>query len=235
MARKSDTAKGKTKSANPSKPTQGTSAPGTASAAQPESEPVPETAPAIDPTPAAATPTPEAPAPAIPAETTASPPRPQPSAAEQPSRQPVSVNAQYIKDLSFEVPEAPAIFATMQENSPDISINIDVRAQPLQERRYEVALHVHARCTVVAHTAFILELVYAGLFTVNVPPEHLQPVLLIECPRLIFPFARNIIADTSRDGGFPPLMLGPVDFVAMYQNHLSRKPQANAEARDPAA
>ncbi len=67
---------------------------------------------------------------------------------------------------------------------------------------------------------FIMELVYGGLFNTNVPPEHLQAVLLIECPRLLFPFARNILADTTRDGGFPPLMLDPVDFVTMFRNQM---------------
>jgi len=78
-------------------------------------------------------------------------------------------------------------------------------------------------------TGFILELLYAGVFTLNVPDEHRQAILLIECPRLLFPYARNILSDATRDGGFPPVMLGQVDFVAMYQNQL-KTAQANAEA-----
>ena len=131
---------------------------------------------------------------------------------------PVIINAQYIKDLSFEAPNAPHIFTDMQKQQPDISINIDVRAQPLHNNAFEVVLHITSECKVGEKIAFIQELVYGGVFSLNVPPEHIQAVLLIECPRLLFPFARNIIADSSRDGGFPPLMLGPIDFVNMFKN-----------------
>jgi preprotein translocase subunit SecB len=136
---------------------------------------------------------------------------------------PIQINAQYIKDLSFEAPSTPGILSKMQQEAPDVTINVDVNAHPVQDSLFEVQLHIRAACEVSNETAFISELVYGGLFTINVPPEHLQPILLIECPRLLFPFARNIIADTSRDGGFPPLMMAPVDFVAMFQN------QANAQ------
>jgi preprotein translocase subunit SecB len=138
-----------------------------------------------------------------------------------PSGQPLAINAQYTKDLSFEAPSAPGIFLQMQKDAPDIQINVDVRAQPFQQQNvYEVTLQVTANCKVAGNAAFILELQYAGLFTLNVPDEQRQPLLLIECPRLLFPFARNIVADITRDGGFPPLMLGPVDFVSMYRNQL---------------
>ena len=137
---------------------------------------------------------------------------------------PIQINAQYIKDLSFEAPSTPGILSKMQQGAPDVTINVDVNAHPVQDSLYEVQLHIRATCEVTNETAFISELVYGGLFTINVPPEHLQAILLIECPRLLFPFARNIIADTTRDGGFPPLMMAPVDFVAMFQN------QANAQA-----
>lgn len=155
-------------------------------------------------------------------------PKAAPEAAAAP---PISINAQYIKDLSFEAPSTPGIFAKLQQDSPDVSINVDVNAQSVQEKFFEVQLHIRATCKIGEETAFISELVYGGLFTINVPEEHLQAVLLIECPRLLFPFARNIIADTSRDGGFPPLMLAPVDFVAMFQNQVSE--QGDKE-KDPA-
>ena len=139
----------------------------------------------------------------------------------QPSGQPLAINAQYTKDLSFEAPAAPGIFLQMQQDAPDIQINVDVRAQPFQQENvFEVTLQVTADCKVAGNNAFILELQYAGLFTLNVPDDQRQPILLIECPRLLFPFARNIVADVTRDGGFPPLMLGPVDFVSMYRNQL---------------
>lgn len=151
---------------------------------------------------------------------------------QNPQTAPIVVNAQYTKDLSFEVPGAPAVFARMQENAPDIKINIQVNAQNISENMFEVELSVEANCTVGDDTGFILELIYAGLFTINVADEHRNPVLLIECPRLIFPFARNIIADTTRDGGFPPVMLGNVDFVQMYQQQLEAAQKAAGETAE---
>lgn len=133
------------------------------------------------------------------------------------------VNAQYTKDLSFEAPSAPGIFSMLQQNPPELKINVNVNAQPMQDKVFEVELHIKAECKSGETVAFIMELIYGGLFTINVPEENLRPVLLIECPRLMFPFARNILADCSRDGGFPPLMLGPVDFVRMYQDQLKKE------------
>jgi len=150
---------------------------------------------------------------------------------EQGVEQPLVINAQYTKDLSFEAPEAPGIFAAMQEKQPAINVNVNVSANPLQEKTFEVIIEFQAECKVDETIAFILELEYAGIFTVNVPDEHLQPVLLIECPRLLFPFARNILADVSRDGGFPPLMLGPVDFASMFQAKLNELGAAQAQAQ----
>ena len=151
-----------------------------------------------------------------------------PPQADAPGEQPIMINAQYIKDLSFEVPGASNIFVLLNEETPDISVNINVDVKPLQEKTYEVVLSIQAQCKIKEKVGFILELEYAGVFTLNLPDEHLQPVLLIECPRLLFPFARNILADVSRDGGFPPLMLGPVDFVAMFQNQFQGTDKANA-------
>ncbi len=136
------------------------------------------------------------------------------------NEQPILINAQYIKDLSFEVPGAPGIYGLMQDEAPDIGINVNVNVNPLQEMVFEVILETMVECKIKDQVAFILELEYAGVFTLNIPEEHLQPVLLIECPRLLFPFARNILADVSRDGGFPSLMLGPLDFAAMYQTKM---------------
>jgi preprotein translocase subunit SecB len=134
---------------------------------------------------------------------------------------PIQINAQYIKDLSFESPSTPGILSKMQNEAPDVSINVNVNAQNIQDVLFEVQIHIRASCNVGDEIAFISELVYGGLFKINVPPEHLQAILLIECPRLLFPFARNIIADTTRDGGFPPLMIAPVDFVAMFQKQAN--------------
>jgi len=148
---------------------------------------------------------------------------------------PLVVNGQYIKDLSFEVPGAPGIYGELTTKEPQISVNVDVQAKAAQETLFEVTLHIVAECKAGDAVAFVCELAYAGLFTINVPREHLQAILLIECPRLLFPFARNIIADATRDGAFPPLMLSPVDFAAMYRNQVASQGQAAASAPPPTA
>lgn len=154
-------------------------------------------------------------------------------AAPENTAPPVTIGAQYIKDLSFEAPTTPAIFSTLQNTAPDIKINVDVRANHIQDNTYEVVLFANAQCKAGDTTAFILELSYAGLFVLNAAEEHLRPLLLIECPRLLFPFARNIIADVSRDGGFPPLMLSPLDFVDMYRKGMSDAGGADTKAETP--
>lgn len=147
-----------------------------------------------------------------------------PDAAQAGGQQPsLGINSQYIKDLSFEAPNGLRVFLAMQKTQPTITVNLDVQATTFQDppNTYEVVLHVKAECKVGDMVGFIAELAYAGLFTISVPKEHLQPVMLIECPRLLFPFARNILADVTRDGGFPPLMLGLMDFAALYQARLA--------------
>jgi preprotein translocase subunit SecB len=157
-----------------------------------------------------------------------------PASAESdtPETTPVVINAQYVKDMSFEVPNAPGIFGEMQKTSPDINIDIRVNAVSLGENLFEVSITINTNCDVGNHKGFIFELVYAGTFTLNVPEEHLQAVLLIECPRLLVPVARNIIADVTRDGGFPPVMLGLVDFVAMYHRRIQEQGAAAQTAED---
>jgi len=142
---------------------------------------------------------------------------------------PLQVNAQYIKDMSFEVPGAPTIFVELQNASPDISVQVNLNAQPLQENLFEMTLQLNIKAELNGKTAFIVELSYGGVFTLNVPPEHVQPMLLIECPRLLFPFVRNIVADVTRDGGFPPMLLQPIDFVQLYRQRLDElAPEGNA-------
>jgi preprotein translocase subunit SecB len=148
---------------------------------------------------------------------------------------PLTVNLQYIKDLSFEVPGGPQIFTQLRA-SPQVAINMDVQARRLQEGQpvFEVALLVRAEATLppggngqeaaAKQPVFIAELTYAGVFTLGAIPDNaVEPVLLVECPRLLFPFARNIVSDVTRDGGFPPVLLAPIDFVALWQ---SRRNQA---------
>lgn len=146
---------------------------------------------------------------------------------EQPATQSLAVNGQYIKDLSFEVPNAPAIFSELRQ-APEIPIGIDINVARLQDTVFEVTLAITIEATVAEKAAFILELSYAGIFTLQgVPDEHIQPVLLIECPRMLFPFARNIIATLTRDGGFPPLMMQPIDFVALYRQRMEQAEQGS--------
>lgn len=138
------------------------------------------------------------------------------------------IGHQYVKDLSFEVPGAPAVFEN--QVAPEVKVNVDVGARALDGGSHEVVLKLEARGQSGESPLFIVELAYAGLFRVaDVPPEHLQPLLLIEAPRLLFPFARNIVASVTRDGGLPPLMISPIDFVAMYRNRVAAQ-QRQAEA-----
>ena len=130
---------------------------------------------------------------------------------------PISVVAQYIKDLSYEAPSTPSILASINDSKPDIDINVDVKANHIEDAKYEVVLFINAHCKLKSTNLFVVELTYAGLFNLITKQENLGPLLLIECPRLLFPFARNIIADTTREGGFPPLFLSPLDFVSMYK------------------
>lgn len=144
--------------------------------------------------------------------------------------QSLAVNGQFIKDLSFEVPHAPTIFAELRQ-APEIPIGIDIQASRLGEDTYEVVLAINVEAKAGDKTAFILELSYAGVFTLRgLPQDHVQPVLLIECPRLLFPFARNVIADLTRDGGFPPLMMQPIDFVALYRQRMENQAGGQATA-----
>lgn len=144
-------------------------------------------------------------------------------AGQQPA---LAINAQYVKDLSFEVPGAPGIFAQIQQRPPEIAIKVDVQARGLEGNIYEVVLDTRADCKTGEAVAFILELSYAGVFTLNVAPEDIRPMLLIECPRMLFPFARQILASTTLSGGFLPLMLGPVDFAALYNQHSQKDEDA---------
>ena len=134
------------------------------------------------------------------------------------------VLAQYVKDLSFENPNAPQ---SLQQNvQPQINIMVNVSAKQLNPGDFEVELRLEGKAEANGTVMFNVELVFAAAFRIqNIPEENLQPVLMIECPRLIFPFAREIIATSVRNGGFPPLLLDPIDFVALYQQRLAQMPQ----------
>ncbi|MCC4244978.1 MULTISPECIES: protein-export chaperone SecB [Stappia] len=140
----------------------------------------------------------------------------------------MSILAQYIKDLSFENPNAPG--SLQPQEQPKLDINVNVGAQPMGENQFEVVLTLTASAKTSAMTVFAIELVYGGLFRiVGVPQEHLHPFVLIECPRMLFPFARNILAEASRNGGFPPLMLDPIDFAALYRQNAAQAQAAGEQ------
>lgn len=146
---------------------------------------------------------------------------------EQPQ---LTVVAQYIKDFSFENPRAPQVFSKLS-SQPQVQVNVDVDARPLGTDLYEVSLVLNCEAKSGDERAFMAELDYAGLFTLKgFTREQLGPILLIECPRLLFPFAREVIATTVRNGGFPPLLLDPVDFVSLYRQKMAQTQPTSAPA-----
>jgi len=147
--------------------------------------------------------------------------------ASGPQVPPISINTQYVKDLSFENPNAPQSLVP-QTAQPNIEVNVNVQARGLGPNVYEVVLSITCTAKHEQMTAFIVEVAYAGVFTLTgVPSEHVHPLLLIECPRLLFPFARNIIADATREGGYPPLFMQPVDFVDLYRREIAQQARPN--------
>lgn len=139
----------------------------------------------------------------------------------------LNVINQFIRDLSFENPRG-AGHIIRPEQPPALNVQVNVNAKPLSESEFEVDLVIEARANQQDNSAlFAIELQYAGVFRVSgVPKEHMHPFVLIECPRLLFPFARQIIADTVRNGGFPPLLLDPVDFATLYRLRMQEQAAA---------
>ena len=147
----------------------------------------------------------------------------------------LGIRTQYVKDLSFENPSAPNRPAEA-ERSPDITVNVQVEVRRLEETTFEVILQVTANARHKEQPVFLVELTYAGVFTlIGIPQEALEPALLVECPRMLFPFARRIVADVTRDGGFPPLLLAPIDFLALYREGQAKAAQARAAQGQPPA
>jgi len=139
--------------------------------------------------------------------------------------------AQYTRDLSFENPNPPRSL-TPQEKAPQISIQVNVGAQQLSETDFEVELKLEGNAKVDNDTLFAFDLTYCGIFRAqNIPAEDLHPVIMIECPRLLFPFARQIVADAVRGGGFPPLYVDPIDFAALYRERAEQFAEAPAQAQ----
>lgn len=132
----------------------------------------------------------------------------------------VQMVAQYVKDLSFENPNAPAVY--QWQSQPQIEVGFNIAASTVGEDVHEVVVKIEVKATGSGQTAFAVELSYAGLFAIrNVPDEQTQPFLYAEAPRLLFPFARRVVSDAIRDGNFPPLMLDPIDFGALYMQQAA--------------
>jgi len=142
----------------------------------------------------------------------------------------LNVLSQYIKDLSFESPNAPNALR-QREKAPPINIGININATSVGDDNYDVVLSLNAKAGEDNDIMFNIELVYGGVFKLkNFPEEHLTPVLFIECPRMLFPFARQIIADATRNGGFPPLMIDPIDFAGLFQRRVAEENAKSQEA-----
>lgn len=144
-----------------------------------------------------------------------------PGAGAQQAQAQLNVLGQYIKDFSFENPNAPRSL-TPTQTQPAINIQINVGVQQLGDTDYEISLKLEGKADSAGTVLFAFDLTFAGVFRVqNVPPQTLQPLVMIECPRLLFPFARELVATAVRNGGFPPLMIDPVDFVSLYRQKLA--------------
>jgi len=156
------------------------------------------------------------------------------AAGDQAAAPPITIDVQYIKDFSFENPNAPVVYTEIQ-GAPQVDVNVNVGVQPLAEATFEVVLTLQAHAKYGDKTAFLAELVYGAVTRLaGVPQDAVEPVLLIEVPRLIFPFARATLADVTQNGGYPPLLINPVDFAGMYRNQKAAQAQA-AQGEAPAS
>jgi len=148
---------------------------------------------------------------------------------------PITIVAQYLKDLSFENPNAP-MSLTASQAAPRVAVDVDVQSRQAGEYLYEVTLSLRATASAQEQTVFLVEVAYGGLLQVKgVPREQLAPVVMIEGPRQLFPFARAIVAAVTRDGGYPPLLINPIDFVDLFRRQMARQAQEAQKASDGAA
>ena len=142
----------------------------------------------------------------------------------------IAVHTQFLKDLSFENPNAPESLRASEQAETNVKVDIQAKKVEGEDFLYEVGLQINAEAMRGETTVFVAEAVYAGVFTVQVQPEMIRPAVMIECPRLLFPFARQILADAVRNGGFPPLLLQPVDFVEIFRQDMVQRQQQAADA-----
>ncbi len=143
----------------------------------------------------------------------------QPAPADPHGNARLVLNTQYIKDLSFENPNAPLVYAELHKG-PEIDVNIDVQVRHLRDRLYEVVLTTRVKAHFKDKVAFLVELDFGALATVGeqVPKPEIEHMMLVEVPRFLFPFARAGVGNATRDGGFPPLLINPIDFEELYRN-----------------
>lgn len=145
---------------------------------------------------------------------------PTPSAPEDTAPR-FAMRGQYVKDLSFESPHAPMSLLKVKE-APKVDMNVDLNAQKVQDGMFELTMNISARA-VGERTMFIVDLAYAGLFEIaNVPEENMEQLLLVDCAFLLYPYARRVVSDVTRDGGFPPLLLEPIDFLRLFVESKQR-------------
>ncbi|EJF97296.1 protein-export chaperone SecB [Bartonella taylorii] len=144
-----------------------------------------------------------------------------------------AVLTQYLKDFSFENPNAPRSLHP-RDKAPQIDININVNADPIGDDNYDVVLSLSVKANDDTEILFHVEMIYGGVFHIqNIPQEHIMPLVFIECPRLLFPFARQIISDATQNGGFPPLWIDPIDFAALFQKRIAEEQKNNQSQAQP--
>lgn len=142
---------------------------------------------------------------------------------------PLQIHTQYIKDLSFEAPSMPFLAAEVKESPKvDIDVNLNAACVNKEEKLFTVELQLKINAKSADKVVFICELTYGALVTLNVPDEHVQPLLLIEVPHLLFPYVRSIIANTTRESGLIPLTLSPIDFAALYRARVLKEQEKKA-------
>lgn len=157
---------------------------------------------------------------------------------EKPTEQPaasVALRAQYVKDLSFENPKAPQSLFSLKE-APQMEVSVNLGAQRLDQEVFELSVHINARAIAENATIFMADLTYAGVLEIKgVAEEMLDQIVFIQGAFLIYPFARRVISDVTRDGGFPPLQMEPIDFFALYQQNRTKQQAAAAAAPESEA
>lgn len=142
-------------------------------------------------------------------------------------RRQIAINAQYAKDLSFENPRAPhSLLQPPAGAAPDLQVGVDVKAQGLAADVYEVVMTLRAETKLAGEVVFVAELAYGAVVTlINTPPEEVGIALMVETPRLMFPYVRNIISEVTRDGGYTPLLLSPIDFADIFRRRMAEQQQ----------